>query len=284
MHAKKIAPISDSRRYLRQDSGALTYRRSKKRARKSVQGREQTQSRRKPLFLVFLFCVAQFYFMQSSLFQIRELEIDGSEHLSESAIKSKLGLGLHENYWDVNSYSLQENLASLHTLERAEVAVSFPSRVKVVVQERQASFFAAFHGNTKTWFSVDGDGVVLESFKPDKKGLKMVLPYPLKAGIQIRETDLQLIRFFQDQLTGDLENRVKALKIRQDGSLALKTVFSKRSIWVKFGRPERLQYKLFLLKELLRQLGHEKAELASVDLRYSTPVVKKRQVKQKPKH
>jgi hypothetical protein len=98
----------------------------------------------------------------------------------------------------------------------------------------------------------------------------------VRATTRVRERDLQVVRFFQDNLKGSLKEQVKAINIDDERHVALKVAFGKQPIWVLLGRPEKLQYKLFLLRELLEQLKAEKDQIRSVDLRYSAPVVRKR--------
>lgn len=276
MYARKIAQIAESRRHLRRDCGSLTYRRPKKRSRKVQAKQTVSYSRKKPLFLIFLFFVSQFFFLKSSLFSFRELEVKGASSVDTVDIEKKLGLSDSSTYWDLSEGSLLANLQSLHRLNGATVSVEFPGRVQVMVSERKPSFFVAYRRDARKWFSVDSDGVVLDIDKPQKGALKFYLPHPVKGGTQVREGDLQVVRYFQDQLSEDLKKRVRAINISNGQLLALKVIVGKRPVWVKLGRAEKLGYKLFLLQQLLTQLSKEKSIITSIDLRYSAPVVRKK--------
>ena len=273
MYARKIAQIAESRRHLRRDCGSLTYRRPKKRARKSSSKREITFSRRRPLFLVFLFLVSQYFFLQSPLFEFQDVEIDGAEEVAGSVIESKLGLAKGANYWELSEESLEANIESMYRVEDAIVNVEFPSRVEVTVLEREPSFYVAYRGDAGKWFSADDEGVILDGSAPPEGTLKFFLSHPIKGGMNVRASDLQVVRFFQDTLKGELRERVRAINIGKKREVTLKVSYTPQPLWVRLGRPERLEYKIFLLRELLSQLAKDKVDVRSIDLRYSAPVV-----------
>ena len=275
MHARKISQIAESRRHLRRDSGALTYRRAKKKARKANAKRERTFSRKRELFLVFMFLISQFYFLQSPLFQFSAVEIEGATKVPASEIEQMLDLGATTTFWDVDDSGLEQNLMFIHQLENADVELSFPGRVEVVVSERKPAYYAAFIGNSSSWYTVDADGVVLESQPATTKHLRILLSHPVRPGAHVRPSDLKVIRFFQDNLKKPLRDQIRAIKIGVTGEVAFRMRYGNGNIWVRLGRPEKLQYKLFLLNELLVKLDKEKSTIESIDLRYSAPVVKK---------
>lgn len=222
-----------------------------------------------------MFLVSQFYFLQSPLFQFNEVVIEGTEELTESDIESKLGLGNETSFWDVSDESLQQNLLFMHRLSDADVEMSFPGRVSVMVQEREPAYYAAFIGNTNSWYSIDGDGVILDDAQASSEHLRILLSHPVRPGGQLRKSDLKVIRFFQDNLKGNLREQVMAIKLGETGEVAFRMKYAGKSIWVRLGRPEKLQYKLFLLQEMMTKLAAEKSSVSSIDLRYSAPVVKK---------
>ena len=275
LHARKISQIAESRRHLRRDSGALTYRRAKKKARKAAAKRERTFSRKRELFLVFMFLISQFYFLQSPLFQFNSVEVEGATKVSAKDIEEMLDLGATTTFWDVDDSGLEQNVMFLHKLEQADVELSFPGRVEVTVSERQPAYYAAYIGNTSSWYTVDTNGVVLESAPATVKHLRVLLPHPVRPGANVRSSDLKVIRFFQDNSKEPLRNQIRAIKLGVTGEVAFRMKYGNGNIWVRLGRPEKLQYKLFLLSELLSKLEKEKSTVESIDLRYSAPVVKK---------
>lgn len=225
---------------------------------------------------MMLFFVSQYFFMQSPLFEHHEVKVEGADRVSTAIIEKKLGLADNANYWNLSSNSLEQNLSSLYMLEKATVQLRFPGQVNVHVTERTPNFYVAYTGDINKWYSVDDSGVVLERATPQKGHLKFILSQPVKGGAHVRLQDLQVVRYFRDRLASDLADNVSAIRFNEGQQVSIKTTVGKRPVWVKLGRPERLDYKLFLLGELLSQLSKERSIITSIDLRYSAPVVKKK--------
>lgn len=274
MHARRIAQIADSRRHLRRGSGSLTYRRAKKKSKKPNSHREIKISRKGPLFLMMLFFVSQYFFLQSSLFQVSDVVVEGNEVVPLDSIRANLGLSEHTRFWEVSPQTLKGSVLELHRLQDAEVAMAFPGRVRVKVQERAPAFSAAALGSERQWYAVDRDGVILNQRAPEKGAFKVLLDRPLRVGTQLSAKELEVILYFQKSLKPSLRQRLRTVKLNKRHEVALKISFKNKYLWVRLGRPEKMGYKLFLLEELLNQLKKERSQVASVDLRYSTPVVR----------
>ena len=224
-----------------------------------------------------MFLVTQYFFLNSPLFQVRDVVVNPSAGVSEEEIRSRLSLTESSNFWRLSPSSLESDLLGHHLLSGADVDVSFPGRVVVNVSERTPSFYVAYRGKSKAWFSVDDNGVVLESVKPLKKQLKFLLARPLKKGSLLSAAELDIVRYFQESLSPSLSKRLRDVKIRKNLDLSVKLSFQNRYIWARLGRPERMTYKLFLLEKLLAQLATQKEQIKSIDLRYSAPLVKIKQ-------
>ncbi len=225
---------------------------------------------------MMLFFVSQYFFLQSPLFEHQTVSVSGNESLPQNLVEKKLGVKHGMNFWELSEQSLEENLKALHLVDDASVSLVFPGEVRVNVSERKPSFFVAQKDPKPKWFSTDQEGVVLMSGAPKEDALKVLLPHPVKDGTHLRTDDLQLVRYFQDSLSPELRSRVRAIEIDQGGQISLKTIVGANPVWVKLGRAERLEYKLFLLSELLAQLSKEKQAILSIDLRFSAPVVRKK--------
>lgn len=274
MHARRIAQIADSRRHLRRGSGSLTYRRAKRKSKKPLAHREIKISRKGPLFLMMLFFVSQYFFLQSTLFQVSDVVVEGNEVVPLDSIMANLGLSEHTRFWEVNPVGLKGSVLELHRLQDAEVSMAFPGRVRVKVQERAPSFSAASLDDENKWYAVDQDGVILNQRAPEKGGFRVMLDRPLRLGAQLSAKELEVILYFQQSLKPTLRDRLRTVKLNKRHEVALKISFKNKYLWVQLGRAEKLSYKLFLLEELLTQLKREQAQVASVDLRYTAPVVR----------
>lgn len=278
LYARKISQIADSRRHLRRGCGTLTYRRSRKKGRKApvTRTREVTATRHRQLFLVFLFAVSQFFFLQSSLFVVRDITVEGQKKTDKKTILQAMGLGEDARYWSLSPNDLTNEVLELHQLESASVEVLFPSRVSVTVRERQPVFSVASIGKSQHAFLVDKDGVILGAGKAPAGAVSMVVDRPVKLGGQLTNDELEVATYLQTHLRPTLAKRLERIKFNKRGDVALRIRYGTGGFWVRLGRPEKLSYKLVLLEELIASLKAESADFASIDLRYSTPVVRKK--------
>jgi cell division septal protein FtsQ len=265
---------------MRRGCGTLTYRRNRKKSRKAPVVREVVVSRHRQLFLVFLFAVSQFFFLQSSMFVVRDISVKGDTSLGEASILAAMGLGEGTRYWEVSPENLQADILEIHGLESAKVDVAFPGRVTVQVAERKPVFTVSSFARTTQLFTVDKQGVVVGKGEAPKGSLRVVLDRPVKVGGLLSPDELEVCTYLRSHLSGFLAQRLAHVRFDDRGDVTLRVAYGTAKIPVRLGRPEKLSYKLFLLEELLGSLKAESAQVVSIDLRFSTPIV--RQPYQKP--
>jgi cell division septal protein FtsQ len=258
----------------------LTYRRNRKKSRKAPVVREIQVTRHRQLFLVFLFAVSQFFFLQSSMFVVRDVTVHGQKGVSETSIRKALDLGSGSRYWDLSADVLQANLLELNGLQSADVEVRFPGRVQVQVAERKPVFTAASIARSRHRFAVDADGLVLSAGQAPGGSLEIVVDRELKVGGRLSVTEMEVSNYLRAHLRPAVAQRLDRVSFDGRGDVSLRIKYRDAKIPVRLGRPEKLSYKLFLLEELLASLKAESADVVSIDLRFSTPIV--RQSYQKP--
>ena len=274
MYARKIAQLADTRRHLRRGSGTLTYRRNRKKSRKAPVVREIVVTRHRQLFLVFLFVVSQFIFVQSSMFTVRDVSIKGQNEIKEASILQAMGIGSDARYWDLSPENIRADVLEVNGMASATVDVIFPDRVLVNVTERKPLFTVSSLARTRHPFAADKEGVVLAEGAGPKGALRIVLDREVKVGGRLSANELEVCNYLHTHLTSGLKSRLDSLRFDNHGDVTLLMAYRDGKIPVRLGRPERLSYKLFILEELLSSLKAESAQVVSVDLRFSTPIVR----------
>lgn len=276
MYARKIAqlaPIND-RRHMRRGCGTLSYRRNRKRSRKAPVVREIQISRHRQLFLLFLFVVSQFFFLQASMFEVRDVSVQGGKEISESTIRKAMNLPEGSRYWDISPAALQTDILELNGLETATVNVLFPGRVAVSVSEREPVFTVASLARTAHPFTVDKEGVILAEGKGPKGSLLIILGRSPRIGGRLSAAELEVCNYLRTHLRPAVAARLEHVRFGERGEVTLRLKYRDGIIPVRLGQPEKLSYKLFLLEELIASLKAESAVVVSIDLRFSTPIVR----------
>jgi cell division protein FtsQ len=259
---------------VRRGCGTLTYRRNRKKNRKAPVVREVVVRRHRQLFLIFLFVVSQFFFLQSSMFEVRDVSVKGESKISEGMILAALGLEEGTRYWELSAPNLQANVLEINGLESAQVEVAFPGRVSVSVAERKPIFTVSSSARTRQPFAVDRFGVVISKGAAPDGSLRIVLDREIKVGGLLSADELEVCSYLRSHLRPAIASRLESVRFDNHGDVTLRIAYRNGKIPVRLGRPEKLSYKLFLLEELLASLKAESAEVLSIDLRFSNPIVR----------
>lgn len=275
VYARKLAQLADTRRHMRRGCGTLTYRRNRKKNRKAPVMREVQITRHRQLFLVFLFSVSQFFFLQSSMFIVRDVSVEGQSTVKEKAIRKVMNVSQDSRFWEISPEAMQADILGIHGLESVDVNLHFPGQLKVQVAERKPVFTVASVSDPKNTFTVDKSGVVLAKGNIGKQSLQVLVDRTPKVGGRISADELEIATYLQGHLSKGLRDRLVSTSFDARDEVTLRVKYRDGSIPVRLGRGERLSYKLFLLEELVTSLKNEGAHVLSIDLRFSTPIVRK---------
>lgn len=276
MYARKIAQLAPTheRRHLRRNVGTLTYRRNRKKSRKAPVARETQVTRHRQLFLIFLFAVSQFFFLQSSMFVVSDVAVKGDGKITEGSILKAMGIGTGARYWELSPERIAADIEEMNAVESAKVDVLFPGKVAVSVAERKPIFTVASLARTSQLFNVDREGVVVSKGPAPAGSLRVVIDRDVKVGGRLSANELEVATYMRGHLRPALKARLDSVRFDDQGDLTLRVAYKAGKIPVRLGRPEKLSYKLFLLEELLASLKAESAQVVSIDLRFSTPIVR----------
>jgi cell division septal protein FtsQ len=106
--------------------------------------------------LVLLLAAALFQFFNSDWFYVYDLDIAGTHYLTRGEIERASGV-IGYNIFFVDNLSIERALTRLPEVKSARVTSGLPSRVAVVVEERQP-VLAWLRGNQVYW--VDAEGII----------------------------------------------------------------------------------------------------------------------------
>lgn len=274
MYARKIAQISETRRYARRNAGSLSYRRQRKASVDSQAIRERGTSRHRQLFLVFLFTVCQFIFLQSSIFSLKDITIEGDRAISKEVIRGAMDLGDSPSYWSLAPQDIQSSLADLQGVESARVKLGFPSSLSVTIIERKPVYRICWVAAAHTAYGVDREGVIVADEPPQAGPISIALQRPVRVGGRLSPSELKVLEFFSKNAANPLLTDIKLIEFSNDGEVTLRFAYKTLTIPIRLGRPEQLGYKLFVLQELMSSLKAERAVVLSIDLRFTTPIVR----------
>ncbi len=92
-------------------------------------------------------------------FRLRDIAVDGTDHVTRQAVLDQLALGDDETMWTLNPADLAERLRRHPWIKDARVSRALPHRLEVAIVERAPS--AVLKADTALLL-LDGEGAVLE--------------------------------------------------------------------------------------------------------------------------
>ena len=225
-------------------------------------------------FLVLVFLLAQVILFTSSLFQVQRIYVAGNETLTSEQVLRQSGLKNGEYLWKQQPGTVADRVAKLQNVGSAQVSYILPGQINITVHERQPVYQVASNTANPTWYAVDEHGLVLRKLKGTSN------QYPrlkLEDSIEVGKRLHPALIATCSQACGLIEQEFPAsiwyYTMDQRGNLSFRTFSRQYPVDVQLGSLENLNYKLQVLRALMNSVMQQQ-QVAGIDLRFSTPVVR----------
>lgn len=224
------------------------------------------------VLLFFTAVLASYSLLESSLFTLTEVEVQGAETVDPDRIRQMTGLVPGESLLTLDLGAVEERLLREVRLAQVEVTRRWPHGVRVRVTERRP---VALLPVGEGWLAVDPAGVLFPA-DPSWTGrlptLTGVDPGSGLPGIQLDEPAPQLLAL----LTGPgiaLFQRISELHLAEDGTVDL---YLQDPTRVRLGPLEAAPSKFPILLAVLQDLDARGSQASEIDLRLEAPVIRPR--------
>ncbi len=201
--------------------------------------------------------------LNSSLFDISEIEVAGADVVSPAAIAQLTGLQ-GQNIVQADLDAAREPVLALPMVRSVEIHRSWPNRMKVVIVERRP--WGRWRTNDIVW-AIDREGVILEGVAPPADGpiitQTSALP-PVRAGQRIDATAVELVAELDERGAPVSLPAVIAYEWSQQLGLVVITEHGR----VVFGDAEGLEYKYDVWSQLELEAIRRGEPLLLADLRF----------------
>ncbi|MBZ0253550.1 MAG: FtsQ-type POTRA domain-containing protein, partial [Candidatus Methylomirabilis sp.] len=239
-----------------------------------VSGPSSAPAGRKFSLLLF-FAIAQGLFLMSPLFRLSEVEVAGNDRLSDRKILEQADLAPGSYLWALSPTGIENRLMELRELKSASVGLAMPGRVVLNVRERDPVMLVSSKGQPGRWYEADTEGVILGPVRAGSAGLpRLLLPAAVPASRKIDPTPVLVALKARTWVEESLPGKVRSYEVDDLQSVSVGTEFLGTPIVVRVGTLQSMDYKMHILRAILDRLTSEKRKVASVDLRFSSPVVK----------
>lgn len=208
------------------------------------------------VLLAMLVLTAFYFFLQSSLFAVTEVRVEGNRLVASAEIVRLAALPAGTNLWRLDERQVLARLATHPLLEQVQLRRRLPGTVVLRVREREALAMLQGAGG---FLVVDKYGAVMEKVPrladrrlPLVSGL--TLPGNIEPGARLSQPGLAGALQAAESLPPEMRDWVKEIRTNAAAEL---TAFTTGGVEVKLGPPERLAEKWRLLAELRASLTRE---------------------------
>ena len=225
-------------------------------------------------FLVVIFLVAQAILFTSSLFQVQRIYVTGNETVTSEQVLARCGLVNGQYLWKQRPATVAGRVAALQNVAGCNVAYVLPGQVNITVRERRPVYQVASNQPNPSWYAVDEQGLVLRKLKGTSNQFpRLKLDQEIKVGQRLHPALIATC----SQACGLIEQEFPAsiwyYTMDPRGNLSFRTFSRQYPVDVQLGTLENLNYKLRVLRALMNTVMQQQ-QVAGIDLRFSTPVVR----------
>jgi len=226
-------------------------------------GRKRKGNFIESLFFILLILVAGYILLQSPLFEVRRVNVQGNYLLNEENIRSVADISTGVNIFKLDMGVIRSGLKTIPMIKDVQVSRSLPSTVVITVKERIPLGILPAQDD---FVKVDEEGVNLMTACIGTPGLPVVtgvdvdVPPP---GQVVQSERLKDALAVIGGLPGEIVANLSEVHIDREDQIVLYTI---EGIQCKFGQATEIQGKGVILSRLMQELYQQKAKVDYIDL------------------
>lgn len=224
----------------------------------------------KILFSFILLIILSVLLLSSSLFNIKNIEVEGNEKNSDDKIISLSGLQMYTNIFKFNKGEVKKTIKSNAYVESVEVTRKLPSTVKITIDERVSKYMLQF---ADSYVYINNQGYMLE-ISNEKLNIPILIGFTtdlsnIKAGNRINVEDLKkmdmVIKIYEAAKSNGLGELVTKIDISNEKNYTI--ILESEGKTVYLGDCSDLNTRILYLKSILEASEGKKGEIfLNIDL------------------
>lgn len=222
------------------------------------------------LFLFFSSAILLGFFLRSSVFYLRKIEIHGLNHLSYEEVKQASGIKLGGSIWENSLQEIHSNIDKLAKVNETKVKRHLPGMLEIIIIERETAALIPYRG---MYLKLCAEGTFFDSSPKPYRGVPIITGVNLtlsKLGDTIGDLNqLEVFRMFFSALEENPTLVLSEINIADPSDIV---IFTTDGLKVRFGSVEDASSKINMLIQTIPHIkegggGH-------LDLRARNPVFK----------
>ncbi len=223
------------------------------------------------LFFIFVFSLAVFFFLHSSVFSVKEIRVSGTKQLSPQEVVALADLKKGVNIFKTNLIKAKERIAVHPLVKQVEISREFPATIVIEITERKPIGLIPDRG----WFVVvSEDGAYLARVNnlssinlPIITGVKTGSSGP---GQKIADERLKTALDYLKATPLNIRAAVSEINVSDLNNIRMFTIDKAE---VRFGDSARINEKIQLYQEVISQ--NYQSRIQYIDISYKgNPVIK----------
>lgn len=223
------------------------------------------------LFFVFIFSLAVFFFLQSPVFRVKAVEVNGTSQLRRDQITALAGVAKGVNIFKANLKQAQSKVALNPMVKQVEITRHLPATIIINITERKAIGLVPNPGH----FTVVGEDGYCLALVNDLASINLPIITGVKApkampGQNINDGKLRAALAYLSAMPLNMRAAVSEINVSDLNNIRMFTIDKAE---VRFGDLTRIKEKIKLYQGVIGQKYNSKIQY--IDISYKgNPVIK----------
>ncbi len=214
--------------------------------------------------LIVIIIIASIILLSSSLFDLKNIYVEGNEKISDEAIISLSGLNLYENIFKLNKNSVIDKIKENAYIENAEISRKLPSTIEITIKERKVNYMLEY---ANSYAYINNQGYILE-ITNEKLDLPILIGYDTDLstttpGNRMDIDDLKkmdtVIRIYETAKSNEIGNLITKINISDSKDYIL--ILDTEGKTVHLGECADLNTRILYLKSILEKTKGKNGEI-----------------------
>lgn len=214
--------------------------------------------------LIVIIIIASIILLSSSLFDLKNIYVEGNEKISDEAIISLSGLNLYENIFKLNKNSVIDKIKENAYIENAEISRKLPSTIEITIKERKVNYMLEY---ANSYAYINNQGYILE-ITNEKLDFPILIGYDTDLstttpGNRMDIDDLKkmdtVIRIYETAKSNEIGNLITKINISDSKDYIL--ILDTEGKTVHLGECADLNTRILYLKSILEKTKGKNGEI-----------------------
>lgn len=214
--------------------------------------------------LIVIIIIALIILLSSSLFDLKNIYVEGNEKISDEAIISLSGLNLYENIFKLNKNSVIDKIKENAYIENAEISRKLPSTIEITIKERKVNYMLEY---ANSYAYINNQGYILE-ITNEKLDFPILIGYDTDLstttpGNRMDIDDLKkmdtVIRIYETAKSNEIGNLITKINISDSKDYIL--ILDTEGKTVHLGECADLNTRILYLKSILEKTKGKNGEI-----------------------